>query len=423
MISIFKSCKSPVVDRTASFDEIFNMVVNPSEEVKKEIVKLRTLNKGSEGYSQIKESLPTVRFNYQFKAPLNEPTKGIGAHIVANTGLLYIDVDEDVENFKNNRFVYASWKSSGGKGYTVVVKVNCLPIETDSIGKEKFKQIYLYVAELIGVKADAGACKQNQQTILSYDENAYLNTNSEEVDCVSILSIELDEVKKVSNTLIRREEKDLYEGMIPFQKDEYIKVRHNNIEDYFKDNPEEPYIYFSEKESIIQPFIPKRIEDGKRNVTFVSVLGNYAYLNKTINAKYLTSIANTINDHCVNKYTADKIKSIVDWILSEKKEGNLKGYANKERRIIFNPEFKMTRKEKMTIVNKENGEAKREQTLQKIYNTIEDWDFNKMDKITMAKIAKESMVSLITVKRYFSSNPELKTYIKELNSEFKALSK
>jgi len=91
-------------------------------------------------------------------------------------------------------------------------------------------------------------------------------------------------------------------------------------------------------------------------------------------------------------------------------------YFNKERRIIFNPKFKITFKDKMKIVNKELGNIASKKTSQKIYECIEEWDFESEGKITQRKVANLTALSTSTVKRHWH---QFKSFVKELNDGFK----
>lgn len=393
-INKFKNGKTPFINKNVTIDEALSTIKHGDSNLQT-ILDIRKLGKSSPDYQNIKTSkLPTFRFNFKFSVKASNET------IDMPTGLIYIDVDDTTDIDLTNPYIYASWKSLSDTGLGILVKV-------DGLSLANFKDTYKAIGDILGIQTDLGACKATQQNILSYDANLYQNKGSFTFQAIN---------KKVSFTPILEGEKR--ERLITlddtFLKSE--KIRFNNINDYFNGNDGD-YIVFDEKKNICIPFIPKRIEVGQRNRTMFGVLSQYALLNPTMENGFLMACANEINRHFTQKYEEDKIKSIVAGVIKKRKEGTLEPFLNRERRILFNPNKKITKEEKQKMTAVLMGKIKTDKTQKSINDTIDDWKFKTDGKITQEKIAIKLNKSLPTIKRNWSPFKEL---VFELNSSFKS---
>ncbi|AEH02124.1 BT4734/BF3469 family protein [Lacinutrix sp. 5H-3-7-4] len=390
MINKFKNVKNPVVINSIDINDILN-IIKIGDSNLSIINSIRTLGKSNVLYDELKTTkLPTFRFNFRFEG------KATNKNIIEPTGYIYLDVDNCNNIQLDSNYVFAFWKSISNTGYSVLVKVNNLNINN-------FKETYIAIGKELNINLDENAGKPSQQTVLSYDKDLYHNSDSLVFDAID---------KKVSNAIIKKKGRRGITTNDTFS--ESSKIRFDNINDYFI-NDEVGYIYFKEeKENIAQPFIPKRVEAGKRNSTMFYVLGQYALLNPTAGESYLISWANTINKNVMYPRLNDnELRGIVKSVIKKRLEKTLELNLNKPRRILFNPNKKMEQKEKMNITNKLIGKAKTEATKQEIYNIIEDWNFQFLGKITQKKVSVVSNKSIATVKRYWS---DFKAYISDLNS-------
>jgi hypothetical protein len=394
-ITKYGSIDNPKVDEVIDIDS-FITTIKDGDENKKLIESARAYGKGHEKYTKIKESLlPSFRFNFMFDNYASND------NITSPTGLIYLDVDNNTNSIPDSDYIFAKWKSLSNNGYGILVKV-------DNLTLDNFKYVYDSIGSLLGIIPDPNARKATQQTVLSYDENIFHNPNS--------LVYHYVESKKVSSHNIK--EKGECMGTDDTFLDNSSPIRFNNIDDYFKDNPDKPYIVFEdEKVMICDPFVPFRVEKGKRNSTMYYCLSQYAMLNTNVGSKFLMSCATTFNRNMSPRLNESELESIVKSILKKKKEGTLEIYYNKERRILFNPSIKMPHAEKMKIVNKELAEIKNNKTRIQIYEIIEDWDFGGEGKITQDKVSKVTGLSLSTIKRHWK---HFKTFVTELNEEYKA---
>ena len=168
----------------------------------------------------------------------------------------------------------------------------------------------------------------------------------------------------------------------------------------------------------INPFIPMRIEHGKRNSTMFFLLSQYALLNPKAGKSFLVSIAGTINRHMVPHLSDNEIKSTAESVVKRREEGNLSLYYNEERRFLFNPTIRLTQKEKMMIVNQESGKLKSELTRELINMTLDDWEFENDGPITQKKVSAKTGRVIATIKRYWN---EFKDFVQTLNNDFEQL--
>ena len=384
-VTTYVAANKPKIDKILSIKEILTMI-KTGDKNRGLITKARKLEKKSEQYRVIKtENLPTFRFNFLFDGHANNN------NITESTGLLYLDVD-NVDTIPESEYIFASWKSLSGTGFGILVKVQNLNLLN-------FKQTYLEVARILGISVDNYAGKATQQTILSYDPDLYFNECSKVFYCSE---------NKVSNLLIK--EKECIDRCVAFSNSS--DIRYNNIDSYFVDDT--PYLVFKEKVFICNPYIPKKITQGARNATLYQILSQFALLNLKKGAGFLRSLGQLTNKNMFPKLSNEEINSTVNSVLSGRSTNTLKMYYNEERRILFNPAIKFTRKEKMEIVNRELGEIKRSETRQKIYNALEEWNFIIDREITQRSLTKKTGLSLSTIKRYWN---EFRTYIEFLERE------
>lgn len=392
-INQFKNVKNSFIDKNITIDEILS-TIKDGDSNRETILAIRKLGKSSTVYQKTKTHyIPTFRFNFKFEGKASNET------IIEPTGLIYIDVDDSTCIDLTNPYIYASWKSLSETGLGILVKV-------DGLSLSNFKDTYREIGVMLGVMMDIGAGKATQQNVLSYDPDIYVNKSSFTFQAIN---------KKVSSSVIQEGEKR--ERLITVN-DTFLnseKIRFNNIGDYFKDTDGD-YIVFNEKKNLCIPFIPKRIHVGNRNTIMFGVLSQYALLNPTMENGFLIKCANVINNCFIQKYEEEKIKSIVAGVIKKRSEGTLEPYLNKERKIIFNPNKKISPKEKQKTTAILMGKIKTDKTQKNINNTIDDWNFQIDGKITQEKIAEKLNKSLATIKRNWSP---FKEFVCKQNITFK----
>lgn len=398
-VTKYAYAESSRIEETLEIEEVFG-VIKDGDSALTHIKHARNFVKGSKDYDAIKNRLiPTFRFNFLFNI------KAANKRITKPTGLIYIDADY-VDTIPESDYIFAKWKSLSLTGYCILVKV-------ENLSFENFNNSYDSISKLLNTESDDGARKATQQTVQSYDPNIYINYDAKIFNC--------QEIKKVPNPIKQKKEKGgLTKNETFLQVFQNLKVRYNNIGDYFIENDSPHIVFREEKEKLCIPFIPRRVEKGNRNSYMFIYLSQIVALNLSISKAYIKKLADSVNSNVMKPKLGEKeLDKIINSIFKIKESGELKMFSNKERRIIFNPDFKVSFKEKMKIVNRELGSIKSERTTERIYECIEEWDYDSLDKITQRKVALVIGVHVSTVKRYWSN---FKSYVKELNNDYRGVS-
>lgn len=142
--------------------------------LKNEIEAIRKTNNNKERYNNLKRStIPTVTLSGLFGY---RNTAGLLKH----SGLIQIDIDK-IEYFDKvfseickDAYTYVAFKSPGGKGIKVIVKIN--PSAETHLGQ--FFALETYYKASFDIDIDS-ACKDLARTmLLSYDPNIYCNPHS-----------------------------------------------------------------------------------------------------------------------------------------------------------------------------------------------------------------------------------------------------
>lgn len=395
-ITQYENIENPKIQKTLTVDEVLNIIKNGNEYLPI-INTAREYGKGHPLYESLKHySIPTFRYNFLF----NE--RVANKNIISSTGLIYIDVDDNLF-IPDNELIYASWRSLSNTGYGLLVKV-------DNLTLDNFKYAYNEISDRIGVTPDDNARKATQQTVLSYDSDLYFNSGS-----TTYHYINKEKVSSPNN--IKKEKEWLSTNGTFIENNTNSKVRYNNIDDYFIDN-DEVYIAFTEEKVLIcNPYLPLKVKVGRRNSILFIYFCQIVALNPTISKSYMRSLGESININIMKPKLSEKeINGVIDSVFKKLKSGDLKIIYNQERRILFNPSIKISHREKMVIVNKELGQMKSEVTKAVIYDIIEDWDFNSCGKINQQKVSEQSKFSIATIKRYWHY---FKAYISDLNNDYR----
>jgi hypothetical protein len=396
-ITQYENIKNYKIINTLHFEDVLSIIKDGDDNLP--LIKLaREYGKGSTQYDLIKtNNLPTFRCNFLFDE------SATNKNITASTGLIYIDIDENIVIPKENEYVYACWKSLSNFGYGVIVKV-------DNLTLENFKHVYYSISKLLGINSDKNACKATQQTVVSFDPNLYYNSDS--------IIYTYKETEKVSSPHKLKKGKECLTTNDTFNfNSKFKKVRFNNTDDYFKGTDDMYIVFKDEKKWICNPFIPLKVKRGNRNNTMYIFLSQIVALNMMVSKQYIKILGNSININAMKPSMPEsEINSIINSIFKNKEDGGLQMFLNQERRILFNPAIKIPFKEKMIIVNRELGFMARETAKAIMYAIIEDWDFRYEGKITQLKVSQISGFSSSKIKRYWA---DFKNYVADLNKDFR----
>src|SRR5690606_32263745 len=240
--------------------------------------------------------------------------------------------------------------------------------------------------------------------VLSFDSNVYYNTNSKEYYFYP---------PPPSNNKKRRREKHIGGDGGYFQK---TSLSFSNSE--MMDFEDKDYIVDWGNIKFVRCSIPyKKLGRGKRNNMLLSFANNFVYLNPNAPKKSLRTILNTVNEKgCSPKVSSSQLDRVVESVWKYKLDGSLKPIYDKNRSIIFKKDSDLTVEEKQKIVGKEIKKYWKGKSIDKIRDIINNWDFNKLGKISGQKIYKNFPISKKTVEKYYS---EVKSDIKFLNEKYK----
>lgn len=394
-VNHFKNCKSPSVLGEITIEEVLHKIKHGDENLLM-VKNAREYGKGHEQYDKIKTTvLPTFRFNFLFEVYANNE------NAVNATGLIYIDVDDNIE-IPHSDYIYAMWRSLSNTGYGILVKV-------DNLTLDNFKDVYTSLGMILGVKVDDGARKPIQQNVLSYDPSLYCNTDSR--------VYEYKHSKKASPNNIKKKEECIVANEASLYKSR-IKERIDNSYEYFVgDNSDKEYLYFEEKIMICAPFMPwNGVNKGNRNNLLFRLMSQFALLNPEFGKDYLLNKSNYFNKKMYPNLTSSEIRLIISSVLEKRKEGTLEMYYNKERLILFNPDKQLTKSEKSQITGAIVGGKRSKETQLAIYEIIENWDFEELGQISQKSVISISKFSRSKVQRHWN---HFKDYVEDLNSENK----
>lgn len=385
----FKNIKSPTVLGEIDVYDFIDRIKNPHPKVLKMINDARLLHSTNKlEYDSIKEQLPCFTLNFDFN------NKKLNSNIKYPTGFIYIDVDDTTEIDLSNKHIFATWLSLSGKGRGVLVKV-------DGLTLDNFKNTYYEVSQLLSVKSDFRADKATQFCVHSYDTNIYINTDSKTYQSKEV-------IKKSPNTVL-----NIKKGRrVNTEMGVNNKLRFNNISDY--DFDDEDYIVFwKAKEPISQVYVPHLILEGKRESTLSTIAYQCKALNIEMTKNELLHFLSSINQKkCIPPLPNTEIEKIANHKMSLLEIAPI---LNKDRRIIFNPESKLSRSEKTVIINQTLGVLKEEKSRTKIRECIDSWDYESLGNITQVKLAIETGLNIKTVEKYYK---EFKLLVRKSNKLF-----
>ncbi|HVA97747.1 MAG TPA: BT4734/BF3469 family protein, partial [Bacteroidia bacterium] len=387
-INYYSNVKNPSVLSNITTDEWFNLIKDST--YKEQITKARN---GEIDYKKTKLSLPCVTYNFHFNKYKTDE------NILNSTGLLYYDIDNkdskfDIELLDKSK-VYSYYHSFGGKGYSIIVKV-------DGVNQLNFKSTYKEIGIELGLinYIDTNAIKQTQFNVISFDSNIYVNPNSYTFSSSTNNSPQpyVIETKKRTYTLDGGEfnpKPFVIENKVRTNiKDEFKQIRFDNTDDIDIDENIN-YLTMWNGIQIVKCFYPKKKRTNNRTNLLISYTNNLVWLNPSITkTKALDVLKNVNYNACVHPVDDKKLDDIINSIFRYKEKGTLKPiYFWKTRKIIFRKGANLTRDEKLIIVNLELKKKWKTISHGKIKRIIKNWDFEKNGRITQAKIYEKNNIS------------------------------
>lgn len=391
LVNWYNSIKQPQVVSTIPVNTWLDKIRDSS--YKDIILKARA---GELDYNKTKASLPCVTYNFLFNRYKKDE------NITAGTGLLYIDIDKEGFDIKmiDKSKVFAYYRSFGGAGYSIVVQVR-------NLSAKSFKSTYLGVVSELDISdyVDTQAIKATQFNVLSYDPELFVNPYSHVFSSATNVAPQ--------SVVIRGEEKRAYTsegGAKSFSSN--LAIRYDNLDSISITGD---YIVNWQGYDYIKCFIPMKKVKVRRNDFLMSYCNNLVWLNPNICPEKVIQLLDNVNQFaCAVPVDVDQIKRVVGSIFRYQQQGSLSPiYFNKQRKIVFDKQSKLTKEEKLDICRSEVAQKRVSDSKQKLYNLLEGWDFDEYGKITQRKVYKHFSISKKTVEKYWS---EFKDYVSELNN-------
>lgn len=380
-VNTYKNTKSPNVIDEISIYDWFDLI--KSSEFSELILSAR---EDESIYDIVKlTKIPCITVNYLFDRYKENK------NIIQGTGLMYIDIDAPDFNKSvlNLDYIFALYKSFGGKGYSIIVKV-------DGLTDLNFKETYSNICFQLGVQdyVDNSAIKMTQFNVLSYDNEIFINPHSKIFRSINT----------TPQSELRRREKKAYstEGGV-FDGN----IRFNNKNDYLTDNT--TYVINTEGMLFIEckPLF-KRVDTNRNNI-LLAYCTNLVVLNPHISFKRAESILSSINSHNFNNpVDKDWIKRIVISVFKYKEQGTLQPIFSKKKRIgLFGKECGLGKLEILGIMRDVMSEKRKKESVEKLYKIIQDWDYSYFGNISQKKIYTNFPISKKTVEKYYKTVKEL----------------
>lgn len=348
---------------------------------------------GELDYVSTKAKMPCVTYNFHFEHYKKD------SNIKGSSGLIYIDIDNpefEINTLDKNK-IFAYYRSFGGQGYSIIVK-------TSGVTIDNFSTTYTNITNELGVSdyVDIQAAKASQFNVLSFDTDIFVNNDSFTFPSVSAPH---------SNLIIEKERTYTIE-----RGASNTPIRFDNLDEIPIEGKYE--VNWGGYE-IVKCFMPFRKITNRRNNMLLSYCNNLVYLNPNITEEKILKILEAVNRKCCeNPVDKNQLLRVITSVLKYYKDGKLKPiYFRKKRKIVFNLQSGLSKEQKLEVCRNELSKRKKELSLQKLYDIIEQWEFKKHGIISQRKIYRNHPIAKKTVEKYWCNFKEL---VSEVNDSFKA---
>lgn len=353
--------------------------------------------------------------------------------LVSFSNYLYYDIDgidteielnDTIKRLCDNFPISFLQKSISNKGFHFLIKIDDIILEpNDTL---LFNNVYLYVRELLikkGFNIDMAANGLARKMILSYDKECIFNNKvSLGIDKVSLNNFiklrDVDVFKK--NTKTKRIESitpnDTFFTLIPIK--ELLEQIHIQTQ-YTKEIEGDYVIEDIEHYTIL---LPEKIMDGNKHKLYTRIVNALYYINNNITKQQVLSYLFYVNNRALppmdNKYLYNFISRLCNYI-EETGEIRIKPRI---KRIHFNKDSNLTKKQKQIMGAKLNGQLRTNKTREIIQNAKYELGVRNI-KITQKEVAKFTGLGIATVKRNWTKEKEeIKIEIPQIeNKEIKEI--
>lgn len=371
---------------------------------------IRGLEYKSKEYNKSKESLSCIMPHGVFNGIANKD-------LVKFSNYLYYDIDgietekelNDTIKRLNDTFCPSFiQKSLSNKGFHFLLKIDDTILQPNDTFF--FNEVYCYVRQILidnGFNIDISANGLSRKMIISSDKDCILNDKvSFSIDLVSLKSfIELrnsngkvkikSKTKKIESTTLN----DTFFTLIPIKELlEQISIQTQ----YTKDIQGDYVIEDIEHYTIL---LPEKIMDGNKHKLYTRIVNALYYINNNITKQQVLSYLFYVNNRALppmdNKYLYNFISRLCSYI---EQTGEIK-IKPRIKRIHFNKNSNLTKKQKQIMAAKINGQLRTNKTRDIIQNAKYELGIKNI-KITQKEVAEYTGLSIATVKRNWTKQKQ-----------------
>lgn len=400
MISVFQSIKksSNVLKEVPLSDFLNEIQGGNNKELIENIRYIYSLGQ-KEKYNQLKQTkLPAYNLNFTFEGNRRNNL------IKSNSGYIYIDIDGDTDINLNHPLIYSSWLSLSGTGRGLIVKVN-------NLTKTNFKYNYQIICEELEIEGDLNASKPTQLTVLSYDSNIYINSNSdlwEAKNDIKTNEVLPHHVVNFNNT------STVYNVLGHFEN----RLRFDNVNEYIDTIDFQGKLVFDAINKIYLSKVYHEfiILEGNRYSRLNAQAYQLRTLNPNINENQLSEFMFSQNRfRCRPPLNDFEITLIINNVMKIP-QTSLIPRKNYPRRFFFNPSYDLSRRHKRSLVMKGVNKKRSKISIEKIRRVIKSWDVTNSGRITNKKLTTNSGLNKKTVEKY---KFHFKSEIEKINASIK----
>jgi hypothetical protein len=370
-------------------DVIHTIKNNPEKDL---IIEARKYGKDDPFYKWVKSVLQTFTPNAYFNGYRNKK------NIAALTGLIYLDIEEDVPPavYENIPFICASWKSFGGIGNGMLASISGLTVKnfTDTwfYLENYFRQYNLFLD-----KKTKDIARQN---VFSYDPDVYVNNNCTPLD-INQINLSSNSTTPHSINSYSSTTSALFDDVdyiTDMTLDGFEQLRYCTV---LKDYGNNDYIVFEEGKPFMRAYLPYSIPDGHRHKWLYYYAACILFNNPMVSKKrFEVALLSANKRHCYPKLEANEISKIADWMYEKHKNNQLVIHP-KKKKIWFNPASNLSIEQIRSIVGQVVGSLRRKRTINKLIEVYIQLDM-KNRYVTQKMLMAASGYSIRTVKKYWN---------------------
>jgi len=393
-----------IIDLPALIKTIKN---NPERALIEWIRVLRT--NGNDEYKELKRGLPNITPNcmVRYRSLQDDDFE---RNFQSFNQYIFFDIDTPGDEYKQyfikkyGHLVSMVSKSSSGGGLSILLKVS------NTITKDNFESIWYNIRTTI-LKDETvdEKCKDiGRAMFISYDPEVYYNYDNE-------ITVEISDTKDI----VKEENHPIsyggYNNRLVYsfsnkKKEEYsysvlpIDIVLTKLDRRTRVSVDNPIIDFKPVE-YAEVYIPKVIKDGTKHTIYTAMIHQLVYLNPSIEKEYIFSFLFYVNNnHAKPRMNMKELVRLFNFIYDTIKSTGITHHSTITKYVHFNPNYKLTGKEKSILSNTINGYFKRYTNINKIIAAKQELNSTGA-KVTSKLVSKLTGLSIKTVQTHFKSEP------------------